>query len=80
MPGLDGPGLYGEIGRRFPSLQERIVFLTGDTMNAETLEFPERTGAQAVPRREGDAGDSAGARRPPTRRLTTRAEHARRRP
>ena len=48
MPGLDGPGLYAEIGRRFPSLQERIVFLTGDTMNAETLEFLERTGAVSL--------------------------------
>jgi two-component system NtrC family sensor kinase len=45
MPGLDGPGLYAEIERRFPSLRDRIVFLTGDTMNAETREFLERTSA-----------------------------------
>jgi PAS domain S-box-containing protein len=48
MPGLDGPGLYAEIGRRFPSLRERIVFLTGDTMNADTREFLERTGAVSL--------------------------------
>ena len=48
MPGLDGPGLYAEIERRFPSLRERIVFLTGDTMNAETREFLERTGAVSL--------------------------------
>jgi PAS domain S-box-containing protein len=48
MPGLDGPGLYAEIGRRFPSLRERIVFLTGDRLNAETREFLERTGAVSL--------------------------------
>ena len=48
MPGLDGPGLYAEIERRFPSLRERIVFLTGDTMSAETREFLERTGAVSL--------------------------------
>ena len=48
MPGLDGPGLYAEIERRFPSLRERIVFLTGDTLNAETREFLERTGAVSL--------------------------------
>ena len=74
MPGLHGPGLYAEIERRFPSLRDRIVFLTGDTMNTETREFLERTGAvnlgkpflvakvmQAIP---------AGARRPAPGRLT----------
>jgi PAS domain S-box-containing protein len=48
MPGLDGPGLYAEMERRFPSLRRRIVFLTGDTMSAETREFLERTGAVSL--------------------------------
>ena len=48
MPGLDGPGLYAEIERRFPDLRERIVFLTGDTMSAETREFLERTRAVSL--------------------------------
>src|SRR5262249_3645582 len=48
MPGLDGPGLYAEIGRRFPALRERIVFLTGDTMGTETRQFLERTSAVSL--------------------------------
>jgi two-component system NtrC family sensor kinase len=48
MPGLDGPGLYAEIERRFPDLRERIVFLTGDTMSAETRDFLERTRAVSL--------------------------------
>jgi two-component system NtrC family sensor kinase len=48
MPGLDGPGLYAEMERRFPSLRRRIVFLTGDTMSVETREFLERTGAVSL--------------------------------
>ena len=48
MPGLDGPGLFAEIERRFPSLRRCIVFLTGDTTSAETREFLERTGAVSL--------------------------------
>ena len=48
MPGLDGPGLYAEIERRFPSLRERIVFLTGDTMSTETREFLQRIDAVSL--------------------------------
>ncbi|HLF48036.1 MAG TPA: response regulator, partial [Methylomirabilota bacterium] len=42
MPGLDGPGLYQEIERRRPELLSRFVFLTGDTLSAESRKFLER--------------------------------------
>ena len=45
MPGLDGVGLYREVERRFPSLRERIVFLTGDVLDPEKRAFIEGTGA-----------------------------------
>jgi len=33
MPDLDGPGLYGEIERKYPNLLERVIFITGDTLS-----------------------------------------------
>ncbi|HYE92962.1 MAG TPA: response regulator [Terriglobales bacterium] len=45
MPGMDGEGLYEEVGRRFPALRDRIVFVTGDVLSAEKRAFLERTGA-----------------------------------
>lgn len=42
MPELDGPGLYCELGERYPRLQRRVVFLTGDTLSPETREFLEK--------------------------------------
>ena len=41
MPELDGPGLYREVARRHPELRQRFVFLTGDLLSPETLEFLE---------------------------------------
>ena len=60
------------------------MFLIGDTMNAETLEFLERTGAVSLGKpflvaKVMQAIQRALAGRPPAR-LTTRAEHVRRRP
>ncbi len=48
MPELDGPGLYRELERRHPGLLGRCVFLTGDTLNAQTREFLERTNVPRV--------------------------------
>ncbi len=48
MPELDGPGLYRELERHHPHLVRRFVFLTGDTLNPETREFLERTGAPSL--------------------------------
>lgn len=48
MPELDGPGLYREVERYDPSLLRRVVFITGDALSPETLEFFERTGAPSL--------------------------------
>ena len=43
MPEMDGPRFYGEVERRYPTLARRVLFLTGDALNAETREFLDRT-------------------------------------
>ena len=40
IPVLDDEALYGELGRRFPGLRRRIVFLTGDVMSRDKRAFP----------------------------------------
>jgi PAS domain S-box-containing protein len=47
MPDLDGPGLYRALQERAPQLLQRFIFLTGDTLSAETRDFLEAVG---VPR------------------------------
>jgi CheY-like chemotaxis protein len=47
MPELDGPGLYRTLEQEYPALCQRFVFLTGDTLSPETLDFFAQTG---VPR------------------------------
>ncbi len=42
MPRLDGPGLYREVEKRHPALLSRFIFITGDTLNAETRGFLEQ--------------------------------------
>ena len=44
MPGLGGPALYRRLTRDYPSLAERMVFITGDMMNAATRGFLQETG------------------------------------
>jgi len=48
MPVLDGPGLYRELGKRHPELRQRMIFVTGDTMSAETRAFLSKTGAPCL--------------------------------
>jgi CheY-like chemotaxis protein/nitrogen-specific signal transduction histidine kinase len=48
MPVLDGVHFYDEVERRFPALAKRIIFLTGDVLNREKVEFLERTGAPHI--------------------------------
>jgi PAS domain S-box-containing protein len=48
MPGLDGPGLYKTLGATHPHLLSRFVFITGDTLNPESSEFVEQTGAPCI--------------------------------
>jgi PAS domain S-box-containing protein len=43
MPELDGPGLYQELARRHPGLQQRIIFLTGDALSLQVQTFLEQT-------------------------------------
>jgi two-component system NtrC family sensor kinase len=47
MPELDGMGLYAELVQHYPHLLSRLIFLTGDTLNAETTRLLEQVG---VPR------------------------------
>jgi signal transduction histidine kinase len=44
MPGMDGPTLYHEVARRRPGLEQRFVFLTGDTMSGDARRFLEDVG------------------------------------
>jgi signal transduction histidine kinase/CheY-like chemotaxis protein len=44
MPHLDGPGLYRELVRTRSPLQNRLLFVTGDTMSPRTLEFLRSSG------------------------------------
>ncbi|MEZ5584828.1 MAG: hypothetical protein R3F37_20515 [Candidatus Competibacteraceae bacterium] len=39
MPQLDGPGLYKELKERSPRLLERLIFVTGDTLNDTIRDF-----------------------------------------
>jgi FixJ family two-component response regulator len=39
MPNLDGPGLYRALLRRGSPLQQKLLFVTGDTMSPRTLDF-----------------------------------------
>jgi two-component system NtrC family sensor kinase len=44
MPIMDGPSLYREMERRYPTLCRRIIFVTGDALTPETGEWLAKTG------------------------------------
>lgn len=48
MPGLDGPELYRALRLLHLELLPRFVFLTGDTLNPESREFVQQTGAPCI--------------------------------
>jgi len=48
LPGLSGIELYDEIGKVAPSLQKRVIFITGDVIAADTEEFLNRAKAPYV--------------------------------
>ncbi len=48
MPRLDGPGVYRALKQSNPKLLRRFVFLTGDTLNPESREFVQQTGAPCI--------------------------------
>src|SRR5437763_15641595 len=39
MPVLDGPALYSLLEQQAPPLCQRVIFLTGDTLGADSLAF-----------------------------------------
>lgn len=44
MPYVDGPGLYRALVRLENPMQQRVLFVTGDTMSPRTLEFLKASG------------------------------------
>jgi signal transduction histidine kinase/ActR/RegA family two-component response regulator len=44
MPEISGPDFYAALKRKGAALEQRLVFITGDLMNPETLQFIESTG------------------------------------
>ncbi len=48
MPELDGPSLYQTLQRQYPHLLQRVIFLTGDTLNPETRLFLEQSAAPCL--------------------------------
>jgi len=48
LPGLSGAEIYERIEKVAPSLQERVIFITGDVISADTQAFLEKTKALYV--------------------------------
>ncbi len=44
MPDLDGKELFAFIDQNMPEYRSKVIFLTGDTGNADTMKFLEGTG------------------------------------
>ena len=45
MPGMDGMELYRQLEQRFPTLRHRVIFVTGDVLDADKLRFLRSIGA-----------------------------------
>lgn len=48
MPGMDGRKFFETVKKQNPALAHRIVFVTGDTVSADTQAFFEETGARCL--------------------------------
>ena len=48
MPELDGPGLYRILQHQRPHLCQRLIFLTGDTLEPTTLAFLKASGVPCL--------------------------------
>ena len=48
MPGMDGIEFYNEIKKRNPALLDRLIFITGDTVNEETQSFLGQAGVSSL--------------------------------
>ena len=46
MPEMNGEKLYAAVSERYPHLQDRIIFITGDTVSQSSRTFLERSGAR----------------------------------
>ena len=44
MPGLDGPAFYARLCAQHAYLRQRVLFLTGDTLRADSTAFLEQCG------------------------------------
>jgi CheY-like chemotaxis protein len=44
MPDIDGPTFYDILRCQYPSLCQRVIFLTGDTLRAHSLAFLQQCG------------------------------------
>jgi signal transduction histidine kinase/DNA-binding response OmpR family regulator len=48
MPEIDGPHLYRMLEQHHPHLLQRVIFLTGDTLNPETKRFLDQSAAPCL--------------------------------
>ena len=50
MPGLNGPDLYALVLRHYAYLSQRVIFLTGDTLNTDSTAFLEKCAQPWLPK------------------------------
>jgi CheY-like chemotaxis protein len=50
MPGIDGRGVYHFLKNNRPELIDRLVFISGDTMNEANRTFLEESGCPFLPK------------------------------
>jgi CheY-like chemotaxis protein len=50
MPALDGQTLYGLLQWQLPTLCQRMIFLTGDTLSPDSMRFVEQCGQPWLPK------------------------------
>jgi CheY-like chemotaxis protein len=50
MPDLDGPTFSAILTRQYPALRRRVIFLTGDTLRAESRMFLDQCGQPWLPK------------------------------
>jgi CheY-like chemotaxis protein len=50
MPELDGTAFYRHLLHQYPSLRRKVIFLTGDTLSAESMMFLEQCGQPWIPK------------------------------
>jgi CheY-like chemotaxis protein len=50
MPGMNGQQFYEKILAEKPGLARRVIFLSGDTVNSDSVSFMETTGNLRLPK------------------------------